>query len=117
MSLIPFIAQPTYKSSDAQRSKRILEKSAGATLVEVGATIAGVGLSHAIPGLCSRCRSDRNLQSSTAQHPEVFCSAQCELEFIRIALASITLEDCVRMHQRLESLLGHSPRVGMTKGK
>ncbi len=80
-------------------------KSAGATLIEIGIALAGAESSPAIPGLCSRCRSGRNAQSSTSHYPNVFCSEQCEQEFIRTALASLTLEDCIRMHGRLDNLL------------
>ena len=75
-------------------------KSAGATVIELGITL---GL--AIPGWCLRCRGGQDPQRSTTQYPKVFCSEHCEQEFIRTALASITLEDCIRMHERLGNLL------------
>lgn len=80
-------------------------KTAAATLIELGAGIACAEASPAMPPLCSHCRSNRDAQSSTSQYPSVFCSEKCEQEFIRAALASLTLEDCVRMHGRLENLL------------
>ena len=75
-------------------------KSAGATVVEVGITL---GL--ATPGCCLRCRVSQDPQRSTSQYPNVFCSEHCEQEFIRAVLASLTLEDCIRMHERLGNLL------------
>jgi len=75
-------------------------KSAGATVIELGITL---GL--ATPGWCLRCRGSQDPPSSTSQYPNVFCSEHCEQEFIRTALASLTLEDCIRMHERLENLL------------
>jgi hypothetical protein len=75
-------------------------KSAGATVIELGITL---GL--ATPGWCLRCRGSQDPQRSTSQYPNVFCSEHCEQEFIRTALASLTLEDCIRMHKRLGNLL------------
>jgi hypothetical protein len=111
MSAIQFKPEPSSDRGEIHRSRaaRSMGKSAGATLIELGITLAGGGSSPAIPGLCSRCRSGRNVQSSSAQYPSVFCSEQCEQEFIRTALASLTLEDCIRIHGRLEDLLMHAP--------
>jgi hypothetical protein len=75
-------------------------KSAGATVIELGRTL---GL--ATPGWCLRCRGSQDPQRSTSQYPNVFCSEHCEQEFIRTALASLTLEDCIRMHERLGNLV------------
>src|SRR5437868_1857443 len=73
-------------------------KSATATLLGLGARIAHAEASAPIPPLCSRCRSNRDAESSPSQYPNVFCSEHCEQEFIRTALASLTLEDCIRIH-------------------
>jgi len=75
-------------------------KSAGATVIELG-----ISLGLATPGWCLRCRGSQDPPSSTSQYPTVFCSDHCEQEFIRTALASLTLEDCIRMHERLGNLL------------
>jgi hypothetical protein len=80
--------------------RTIAGKSAGATVIELGITL---GL--ATPGWCLRCRDGQDPLRSTSQYPNVFCSEHCEQEFIRAALASLTLEDCIRMHERLGSLL------------
>ena len=80
-------------------------KSAGATVIELGITLGGAESSTATPGWCLRCRGSQETQISTSQYPNVFCSEPCEQEFIRTALASLTLEDCIRMHERLASLL------------
>lgn len=82
-----------------------MSKSPGATVVEFGISLAHAELSGGgIPGLCSRCRSNRDPHRSTSHYPNVFCSERCEQDFIRIALSSLTLEDCIRMQKRLESL-------------
>jgi len=79
-------------------------KSAAATVIELGITLCGAESSIATPGWCLRCRGSQDPQS-TSQYPKVFCSEHCEQEFIRTALASLTLEDCTRMRERLENLL------------
>jgi hypothetical protein len=80
-------------------------KSAGAMVIELGITLAGAESRIATPGWCLRCRGSQDPQRSTSQYPNVFCSEHCEREFIRTALASLTLEDCNRMHERLDNLL------------
>ena len=85
--------------------RTIAGKSAGATVIELGITFGGAESSIATPGWCLRCRGSQDPQRSRSQYPKVFCSEHCELEFIRRALASLTLEDCNRMHERLENLL------------
>ena len=80
-------------------------KSAGAMVIELGITLAGAESRIATPGWCLRCRVSQDPQRSTSQYPNVFCSEHCEQEFICTALASLTLEDCNRMHERLENLL------------
>ena len=108
MLAIQFKSEPSSHKDENHNSESAMGKSAGATVIEVGVALTGTEYGPAIPGLCSRCRSGRNAQNSTAQYPDVFCSEQCEQEFIRTALASLTLEDCVRMHGRLETLLAHA---------
>ncbi len=105
MSSIQFTPQPSSESNDTDRSRRMLGSCAGATLIELGIAVAGAQASSAVPGLCPRCKSGRYAETSTARYWNIFCSKQCEQEFISAALASITLEDCVRIHQRLEGLL------------
>ena len=80
-------------------------KSAGATVIELAITLGGAESSVASPGRCLRCRGSQVPQKSTSQYPNVFCSEHCEEEFIRAALVSVTLEDCIRMHERLENLV------------
>jgi len=80
-------------------------KSAGATVIELGITLGGAGSSIVTPGWCLRCRGSQDPQRSRSQFPNVFCSKHCEQEFICTALASLTLEDCIRMHERLGNLL------------
>jgi hypothetical protein len=86
-------------------------KSAGATVIELAMTLAGAESSVATPGWCFRCRVSQDPPRSTSQFPNVFCSEHCEQEFIRGALASLTLEDCIRMHERLGNLRSGSLRT------
>ena len=80
-------------------------KSAGATVIQFAIALGGAESSTATSGWCLRCRGSQDSQRSTSQYPNVFCSEHCEQEFICTALASLTLEDCNRMHERLENLL------------
>ena len=84
-------------------------KSATAVLIELARTFVAASSTAPLPGLCSRCRSSRDPRASTSQHPNIFCSRQCEMEFVREALASLTLDDCIRVQQRLDSLLAAIP--------
>ena len=85
--------------------RTVAGKSAGVTVIELGITLGGAESSIATPEWCLRCRGSQDPQRSRSQFPNVFCSEQCEQEFIRTALASLTLEDCIRMHARLTNLL------------
>lgn len=88
-------------------------KSAGAALIGLGLAFARSESTPRLPGLCSRCVSHRDPQTSTAQYPNIFCSEQCEQEFIRVALASLTLDDCLRIQRRLDELIAgaQKPRL------
>ena len=90
----------------------VTEKSAGGNLLELGLTLANAE-TQSIPGLCWRCRSRRDQGHSSSSFPNVFCSDECEQEFIHAALASVTLEDCIRIHRRLENLLDLASRAPM----
>ena len=79
-------------------------KSAGAMVIELGTTFPGAESRIATPRWCLRCPVSQDPQRSTSQYPNVFCSGHCEEEFIRAALVSATLEDCIRMHERLGNL-------------
>ena len=85
------------------------KKSAASTLIDLC-----VGLIHAnssdVSGMCSRCHSELDPRSSTAKYPNAFCSEQCEREFIRASLASMSLEDCVRIDARLNVLLDRAQK-------
>ena len=112
MSAIQFKPEPGSDKGEIRRSwlgRATEPKSPGARLVELGRAIAGAEFRTGTPGVCSHCRSGLNLRDSSAEYPNVFCSEQCEQEFIRAALASLTVEDCIRMHRRLENLLVCAP--------
>jgi hypothetical protein len=82
-----------------------VRKSTAGSLLELGITFALAASRNPTIGLCCRCRGPRNPQRSTAGNPNVFCSARCEQNFVRAALSSVTLDDCIRIQQRLETLL------------
>jgi hypothetical protein len=111
MSGSQFKQEPS-NNGDVNRSRfgKPTEASPIATLMELGIALANAPSSPSLPGQCGRCRSYRSAQSSTAQFPSVFCSEECEQAFIRMTLAGLTIEDCIRIHRRLESLLDGSPR-------
>ncbi len=92
------------RSKEFEDERSLPAKSAATMLVELGVAIARVQSGAPMPGQCCLCHSRRSPRSSTAEFPNVFCSEECEQEFVRAALASLTLEDCIRMHQRLENL-------------
>ena len=102
MSAVPFEPRPL-ESNEGEIQPR--HKSAGAILIELGVALASAESRAPIPGLCSRCLSHRDPRNSRVKYPNIFCSERCEQEFVRTALASLTLDDCVRMHARLEALL------------
>jgi hypothetical protein len=85
-------------------------KSAGFNLLGLGLTLAGAE-TEPMPGLCWRCRSRRNKHYSSSNFPNIFCSHECEQGFIHAALASVTLEDCIRIQRRLENLLALTERA------
>jgi hypothetical protein len=88
----------------------VSQKTTGFTLLELGLTLAG-GKENSIPGVCASCESSRDARRSTSNFPDVFCSTECEQEFIHTALASFTLEDCIRLQRRLENLLELAGRI------
>ena len=91
--------------------RRTLGRSPGATLVGVATSLTEAERSAATNPLCFRCRRSRNPQISSATNPNIFCSEYCEQEFVRTALADITVEDCIRIHRRLERLLQGNPEA------
>jgi len=74
-------------------------------LIEFGVALAEAASGAPIFGLCSRCRNYRHPLTSTAHCRNLFCSQQCEQEFVRTPLTPVTLEDCVCIQERLETLL------------
>lgn len=89
--------------------------SAAATLIEVGIALCGADASAPIAGVCVHCTALGKSQASNAQHPNAFCSKECEQEFVCEAVASLSLEECNRIHQRLESLLMNANVKRMNK--
>ncbi len=58
-------------------------KSAASMLIEIGVLLAEAAFAAPTPGLCSQCRNYRDVRSSTAEYPNLFCSQRCEREFVR----------------------------------
>lgn len=80
-----------------------LANSAAATLIDLGIILADA--SAPVAGFCFRCRAPLDSKSLIVQYPNAFCSKRCEQEFVRAAVASLTLQECIRIQHRLESLL------------
>lgn len=88
-------------------------RSATTLLVELADAFVAAAARGPSSGLCSQCRGFRDPRVSTAQSPNVFCSEHCERDFVRAALASLTLDDCIRIQQRLESLVARAQSPAM----
>jgi hypothetical protein len=56
-------------------------------------------------GRCFSCTRMFNISQSRAEIPRSFCSQACEHTFIREHLKRLTLTDCARLLQRIETLL------------
>jgi len=97
------------RSKEFEVSKSPLDgppnKSAASMLIEIGVLLAEAAFVAPTPGLCSHCRKYREARSSTAEYQNLFCSQRCEREFVCTTLASVTLEECLRIQERLEALL------------
>ena len=85
------------------------KRSATEVLVGLAASLAA-SWNASNSGACSHCGGYCDSRASTAQHPLAFCSAQCEREFVLTALAALSLDDCIRIQQRLELLLRDARR-------
>lgn len=81
----------------------------GSTLLELGLTLARFR-QNSTPGVCSRCQRRHDPKRSRSNFPDLFCSEECDQEFIHTSLASLTLEDCIRMQRRLDDLLASAKR-------
>jgi hypothetical protein len=105
MFLIQFKEQPSQSSRVDFHQRSALGNSASAKLIELGRALACAESSASTRGSCFHCMEPRSSYRSTAQFPSVFCSEQCEREFVRGAIASECVEHCIRIQHRLESLL------------
>jgi hypothetical protein len=85
-------------------------KSAATTLLEVGRILVGADASAGTVASCRHCGRRRD-RYSDSRYPGIFCSEHCEQEFVSSALATFTVEDCIRVHERLERLLLRSEDV------
>ncbi len=80
-------------------------KTAAQTLVELGVTLARAEASATAPASCKRCSAAHDASLSNSRYPSIFCSKSCERDFIRTELASLTVEDCMRLQTKLDDLL------------
>ncbi len=55
---------------------------------------------------CLKCEVKYEPSGSSALYSTQFCSEYCQRDFIRSGLRSLTLEQCIRLHKRLEALVG-----------
>jgi hypothetical protein len=98
------------RSSKPEDQSSMLRLSAAARAIGLGIAITDAEASASRPGLCSRCFAILNPHRSYTEYPDVFCSNECEQEFIHDALASLTIADCIRIQGRLEALLHSNDR-------
>lgn len=104
MSATQHKPEPT-RSNEPERPSLFLRTSAAARAIEIGIVITDSEANFSASGRCTRCFATLNARNSNAEYPNVFCSVDCEQEFVHEALASLTIEDCVRIQGRLEALL------------
>ena len=102
---IQFKEQSGDSSSVDCHQRSALGNSAAAKLIELSRALARAESGASIRGACFHCTGPRSSYGSTAQFPSVFCSEKCERAFIRVAIAAISVDDCIRIQRRLESLL------------
>jgi len=76
-----------------------------ATAIKLRRSIPDAQTGVARPKVCSQCLGPQNPRNSDGEYAKVFCSLECEQEFLTTAFASLTVEDCIRIQQRLEGLL------------
>jgi hypothetical protein len=69
-------------------------------LIELAALLA-----RGQEGRCFSCTRMFSMSQSRAAIPRSFCSQACEHTFIREHLKKLTLTDCARLLQRIETLL------------
>lgn len=62
-------------------------------------------LSRGQEGRCFSCARMFNISQSRAKIPRSFCSQTCEDVFIREHLKLLTLTDCARLLQHIQTLL------------
>ena len=95
-------------------ASKSLRRSGAAVLIDVASAIAAAQSIATFPAFCCRCKNAYNPNCSAAQFNNVFCSRPCEQEFVAAALASLTVEDCISLQERLLNLFTrplHAPAV------
>jgi hypothetical protein len=107
------------RASDALNSwmRKSLGRSAAATFIELGSILVAADASDPRSGVCLRCSAPNDSQRSNAQYPNTFCSKECEREFVRTAMPSVTLQECLRIQHRLETLLTDFPGAAIKESQ
>lgn len=82
-----------------------IRQSPAAALVELAARLAIAESSLPRRQQCSWCQGHLDSGHSDARFPNVFCSKDCEREFVHQALAGISPDDAARMQKLLNALL------------
>jgi hypothetical protein len=85
-------------------ASKSFRQTAAATLIDVASAIAAAQAIETLPAFCCTCKNAYNPNRSAAQFTNVFCSAECEHGFVQTALASLTIEDCISVQERLAEL-------------
>ena len=98
---------PEFNQDEEDKSwfERTKVRSAGATLIEFATGLVDAELEAPRNNACMRCHGSRTQTNGGSHFPDLFCSDECEQEFVRIALAGLTLQDCIRIQRRLDALL------------
>jgi hypothetical protein len=79
------------------------KKSPAQVLTQLGLDIASKNTSP--DGKCAYCRVAFDPANSNAKFPGAFCSLPCERRFIQEGLRALSVEDCIRLQKRLDTLL------------
>jgi len=76
----------------------------------IASCLVGLGtmLAQGLGGHCFSCSQSFNVSESGAKIAQSFCSRSCERAFVRQNLKHLTLTDCSRILEKIESLLESS---------
>ena len=75
-------------------------------LIEIGVLLAEADIRDTDTWIVlSMSKTIEMREAPPLEYQNLFCSQRCEREFVRTTLASVTLEECLRIQERLEALL------------